>query len=96
MNNDEKYLNIIELLKQALSFYADEQNYLFFKDKDALIALDEGSQARFALKQIEELDEINEKIKSDYKDIINDAKSGDKPENVIKHISKIKDTENED
>lgn len=91
MNDNEKYLNIIELLKQALLFYADKENYLFYKDKDALIALDEGSQARFALKQIEELDEINEKIKSDYNDLINDVQEEESPENIMDLINKIKD-----
>lgn len=91
MNDNEKYLNIIELLKQALLFYADKGNYLFYKDKDALIALDEGSQARFALKQIEGLDEINEKIKSDYNDLINDVQEEESPENIMNLINKIKD-----
>lgn len=96
MNNEEKYKILIELLKQALLFYGNKENYLFYRDKDAPIALDEGHQARFALKQIEELDEINEKIKSDYNDLINDVKKEESPENLIKLITKIKDIENED
>lgn len=95
MNDNEKYLNIIELLKQALLFYANKENYLSYEDKNTLIMLDKGSQARFALKQIEELDEINEKIKYDYNDLINDVKKEESPENIVNLINKIKDIDNE-
>jgi hypothetical protein len=71
--NSEQYENLIEFLKQALSFYANKENYLFYKDKDAPIALDEGSQARFALKRVQEILDENQKMKDDYNRLINDT-----------------------
>ena len=60
----EQYRNIIELMKQALMFYADIENY-----NSSKIILDLGSQARFAietvdniLKQIERMDEEYNKM----------------------------------
>lgn len=89
-------MNNIELIKQALLFYANEDNYNGARDIVGLVEKDRGHQARFALKQIEELDDINEKIKSDYNDIINDAKEEENPENILNIINKIKDIESED
>ena len=72
MNSTQDYENLIELLKIALEFYANKKNY----DKTSYsesrgnissIDLDEyGSQARFALKKIKEIREINEKLVKDY------------------------------
>lgn len=79
MINNEQYENLIILLKIALEFYADKETYLFFKDKDAPITLDEGSQARFALSKIEEIDGLNQDIENDYQNmsdgVINEADS---------------------
>lgn len=64
--NNEQYENLIELLKQALKFYADKKNYLFYKDKNAPIALDEGSQARFALQKAQEILDADKKLQEDW------------------------------
>ena len=59
----EQYENLVELLKHALKFYADKSNY---SGTIAPIDSDEhGSQARFALKKIEELKEINKNMEDE-------------------------------
>jgi len=68
MNNPEGYENIITLLKEALKFYADPKTY---DGTVPLIDIDEqGSQARFALKQADELIEQNRKMQEDYDKIM--------------------------
>jgi hypothetical protein len=96
MINEENYLNTIELLKQALLFYANEENYLFYKNRDAPVAIDNGHQARFVLKTINELDKINKKIESDYDEIINNVEKEETPENIINIINKIKEINDTD
>lgn len=69
MSNITEYQNLIELLKKTLEFYANKENWLFYKDKDASAALDEGTQARFALEKIKEFnknqtDSIEEYVKN--------------------------------
>ena len=66
MNSIEEYQNLVELLKRALAFYANKENYLFYTNKDAPIALDEGSQARFALEKIKDVTEASDKMEADY------------------------------
>lgn len=95
--NDEQYENLIELLKQALLFYADKENYLFYKKKDAPIALDEGSQARFALEKINEIMESNDKMKAIYMEDMRDAfENNENPENILKIIEQFKNIANGD
>jgi hypothetical protein len=67
MNNIEDYQNMFILLKQTLAFYADELNYKSVLGSPIAVDLDKhGSQARFALSKIKELEEINQKILDDY------------------------------
>lgn len=62
----EQYENLVALLKKALEFYADKRNYNSVMGTIAPIDSDEqGSQARFALKKIEELEEINKNIEDE-------------------------------
>lgn len=50
-----EYDNLIRLLKIALEFYADKNNYLDNPDNPSNIVFDDfGSQARFATQKIEE------------------------------------------
>jgi len=67
MNPDD----VIESLKQALVFYANEINYdkNLFHEK-GLIYSDKGSQARFALSLIEDYEksEFNDEIEVDQQD----------------------------
>jgi hypothetical protein len=69
-NSIEGYQNTIELLKRTLQFYALKENYdvshpinnqLF-----SFVEMDGGSQARFSLDKIREIDELNEKLEKDY------------------------------
>jgi len=87
--------NLIELLRQALLFYANERNY---EDEEkegytqpSLIEADNGSQARFALTKIREFTETTEKLEADYMKNMNEAiKAGDSPENILKIIEGFK------
>jgi len=51
----EHYVNIIELLKIALEFYAKENNYSGHMGNAAPIDMDRGEQARFTLKNVESI-----------------------------------------
>ena len=91
MMKPEQYENIIALLKEALKFYADKENYLFYDKKDAPIALDEGSQARFALGKIKEITEASDKMETEFvKGMIDAIENDDSPENVMKIIETYK------
>jgi hypothetical protein len=63
----EDLLNQIEFMKNALLFYSEEENYsngngTLMANEKTRIDLDKGHQARFALKQIESLDNYNKKM----------------------------------
>ena len=90
MENEENQ-NHIELLRQALLFYADRENYVGEKGKSTLIELDKGSQARFALKNLNDLKEYENKMEADYMKNVNEAiETGDSPENILKIIESFK------
>jgi len=87
--------NLIELLRQALLFYANEENYEVDKESGAnlvsLVEVDNGSQARFALTKIREFTEATEKLEADYMKNMHEAIEGeDSPENVLKIIEGFK------
>lgn len=68
----DEYKNLISLLKQALLFYGDKENYTDRgKHKPILtrIEIDEGSQARFALDKIKELEELYLNTVEEFKNI---------------------------
>ena len=75
MNNIEELLNQIELLKQALLFYGDEKNYEneVRYEESSLIYVDNGSQARFALKKVQETLDQNQKLQDDYNKVIGET-----------------------
>lgn len=77
MNSIEEHQNLVELLKQALLFYGNENNYPKMKtitgndsntigNNSSQIEIDRGSQARFALGKIDEVNNNNQKILDDY------------------------------
>lgn len=71
MNSPEEYENIILLLKKTLEFYADKTNYGNYMGNPSNIDLDEhGSQARFVLKQADDLIEQNRKMQEDYDKLV--------------------------
>ena len=74
MMNNEQYENLISLMKEALKFYADKGNYYGAMGTIAPIDSDEwGSQARFALKKVQETLDADKKLQEDYDRVINDT-----------------------
>jgi len=91
----QQYKNLVELLKQALSYYADEEIY---KDNDNnSIMLDKGHQARFALNQIGLIKKASNKTEDDYINDINQAiktnKSYDEMLKIMRDYKKISESE---
>ena len=70
MNSIEEYQNLVGLLKEALKFYADKNQYHDGFNRKTSIDLDEGSQARFALKQAEDLIIQIQKMQEEYDKLI--------------------------
>lgn len=94
MNNIDEFQNQIELMKQALLFYADKKNYEneVRYEESSLIYVDEGSQARFALETLEKLEKVNQQMEEDYLDTIKQKLEDQQPpENVVNLIKAIKD-----
>lgn len=90
--NKEEDQNLIELLKQALLFYSNDSNYYTPSEGKSLIIMDNGSQARFALKKVEEFSNLIDGVKDDYDNYITNAiQSEESPENVLKIIKDLKD-----
>jgi hypothetical protein len=102
MNNIEDYQNLVALLEQALKFYANENNYMPTTLNASLFAevhLDHGSQARFALSKIKEINDLNDKIQDDYKKIVEETQllesDGEtNPINLIEHFIQTRNGEN--
>lgn len=69
----DEYQNQLDLLKEALKFYADEQTYSDLNSVAPIILDEHGSQARFALEQLEKLERVNKKLKEDYNRIIGET-----------------------
>ena len=89
--------NLIELLRQALLFYANEENYKVKGEELSLMVVDGGSQAKFALAKIKEFTESTEKLEADYMKNMHEAIQGeDSPENVLKIIEGFKNIANSD
>jgi len=66
----DSYRSLVELLKKALEFYADKNTYSGFMGNASSIDLDDqGSQARFALDKIREVEESHEKLLADWDEI---------------------------
>ena len=70
----EEYQSLVELLKQALRFYANKSTYGHYMGNPSSIDLDEwGSQARFALEQAEKIEKANLQIQEDYNKLVVDS-----------------------
>ena len=72
MIKSEQYQSLIELLKQALQFYAKQDNYKSFDGitTSTPISKDNGSQAIFAIKKIDEMNQENKNLMSEYENIV--------------------------
>jgi len=95
LNNIKEDKNVIELLKEALKFYADENNYVdnhsVHYELFSLIEMDKGSQARFALKITKELSERNQKIEEDFvKNLKTSIVNYETPEYMLKIIEEFR------
>jgi len=89
-------LNKIEFLKKALEFYANKKNYVenipIATSIASQIELDEGEQARFALEQIEDIQEYNKTLLRNYHKVIDQIKEQmDEPN--AKQLNKIETIE---
>lgn len=73
INNIEKYMNLVELLKQALLFYGKKENYVKHESKKALINIDNGHQANFALNKIDEIEEALNGAEINYEETIEES-----------------------
>lgn len=94
----EHYLNIIELLKKTLEFYADETNYSGAMGNAAMIEMDRGEQARFTLKSIQSLMKQTQEMGDSFDELLKNVsafKEDDPKENpmdkLLKDIQKLKD-----
>jgi len=100
-NSTEDYINQIELLKQALLFYADAKNYEvnqpLVNELISFIEIDAGSQARFALQRLQETINLNQEMEDEYlKEIREKIESNTPPENILRLIEEIKKVGNGD
>ena len=103
MSNTEENQNALELLKQALKFYADSNNYKQTQsvannyELFSMIEMDGGSQARFALEQLEKIRKINESAEEEFVKNLSGAIEANEPmENLEKIINDFKNlTENQ-
>lgn len=88
----DDYVNIIELLKQALIFYADTNNYSVNRkisdDIFTAIQMDSGTQARFALEKAKVFIDDREKNENDYDKLVKSVENLSEKEQ-IKLISDI-------
>jgi hypothetical protein len=76
MNNIEQLQNSVELLKQALAFYANKDNYVAKHNQNnvlfSFIEMDNGVQARFALEKLEQMENLYKEAEEDYTKDISD------------------------
>lgn len=70
--NSEQYENLIALMREALSFYANIDNYKTNTELFSKIGVDNGFQAKYTLKQVQETLEINQKMLIDYNEGLNE------------------------
>lgn len=67
---NNEYEVLFNLVKEALKFYADEDNYKNNNDINnelvSKIEIDNGHQARFTLKQIKLIEEANQEYENDF------------------------------
>ena len=94
MKTSEEYNNLIELVKKALEFYGDEDNYVEKPMNNVLtsmVELDAGSQAKFALEKIKTFqDDRDEQEKEFVKNMISAIEADVSPEIIMGLISTYK------
>ncbi|MFW6220019.1 MAG: hypothetical protein ACOC33_04190, partial [bacterium] len=97
LEDKEQYLNIIKYLQTVLEFYANEDNYKVKpldekKYEESNIVLDYGSQAKFALKSIENISKEIQDTNDEYENILkNYQKHPDMGSDTTQIMDKLKD-----
>ena len=95
MSNVEEYQNLTSILKQALEFYANAENYdakhpvnnVLFSQ----IEMDCGAQAKFALGKIQEIENSHKDLESEFvKNMSTGISEGESVENLQKIIEEFK------
>lgn len=91
MNNNNE--SIIIFLIEALKFYANIENYKLTENGKSLIEIDSGESAKYALKQMNELNELNKKydeeyVKSTLKNI--ESENIEKQTEILNMLNKLK------
>ena len=70
MNEIENYKNLIILMKKTLEFYANGNNYIVNNsiggELFSMISTDGGSQAKFVLKLVDDLENTSKKMEDEY------------------------------
>jgi len=70
MSNIEQLQNSIELLKRALTFYAEKDNYIVKHNQNntlfSYIEMDNGVQARFALEKLEQIENLYKEAEENF------------------------------
>jgi len=70
MNSIEEYRNAIEMLKQALSFYANpdnyKQNHAVNHELFSYVEMDGGVQANFALNKLSDLENLSKNMEDEF------------------------------
>lgn len=94
MDNVTEYQNLIELLKKTLEFYANEENYVEKPMNDGLMSMmemDDGSQAKFALKKIKEFGEYKQESIEDFlKDVEDNLETNQDVDDLYKKLNMLK------
>lgn len=96
---NEEYQNLISLLRKALEFYANSNNYSGATGTAAMISLDDyGSQARFAIVKINEFEKNHKDLEAEYMKTMTEAIQTEKSvagiQKVIEEFKKLNDDGN--
>jgi hypothetical protein len=101
MSNVEDYQNLVIVLKQALEFYANKDNYEVNVPQNnvlfAYIEMDKGAQARFAFEKIQELENNQKNLEQQFvADITKAIENNEETDNVLNLIEEYRKTTEND
>lgn len=94
MNNIEEYQNLVSVIKHALEFYANAENYEINVPKNnvlfAYIDMDKGAQARFALSKIEEVENNQKEFEKQFAELSDAFSENNSMKDTFKIIEEYK------